>query len=63
MDYKELFIEQHERDIADYLDRHPRATEAQAYDRTADGAYARMVDRLADQADYERKRRREEEPK
>lgn len=48
---KELFIEAHEDLIAEYLDAHPNATEQQAYDRTADAAYGRMTDMLADRID------------
>lgn len=51
---KELFIDAHEELIAEYLDAHPDATDAQAYDRTADNAYGRMTDRLADMADHYR---------
>ena len=57
---KELFIAAHEELIERYLERHPNATEAQAYDATADHAYDHMVDRLADQADRLRKQAREE---
>lgn len=56
---KELFIAAHEELIERYLERHPEATEAQAYEATADRAYDRMVDNLADRADYLRKRARE----
>ena len=48
---KELFIEAHEELIAEYLEAHPNATEAQAYDACADGAYDRMRDKYADMAD------------
>ena len=57
---KDLYIAAHEELIEAYMDTHPRATEAQAYDACADRAYNHMVDRLADRADYERKARREE---
>jgi hypothetical protein len=49
---KEHFIAAHEQLIEEYLERHPEATEAQAYDRTADAAYDRMRDNLADLADH-----------
>lgn len=52
---KELFIVAHEELIERYLERHPNATEAQAYEATADHAYGRMVDNLADLADWLRK--------
>jgi hypothetical protein len=48
---KELFIQAHEELIEKYLERHPNATEAEAYDKTADGAYARMTDKYADMVD------------
>ena len=56
---KEWFIEAHEREVADYLDRHPNATWEQAYDRTADRAYGRMTDEMADAADAIRTRTKE----
>lgn len=43
--------------IAEYLERHPDATEAEAYDKTADGAYDRMRDNLADHADALRRQK------
>ena len=49
---KELFIEAHEELIAEYLEAHPDATESEAYDATADLAYSRMQDNLADRIDY-----------
>ena len=48
---KELFIAAHQELAGEYLDHHPEATEAEAYDQTADKAFDRMVDRLADMAD------------
>ena len=53
---KDLFIEAHEELIAEYLDDHPDATEAQAYDATADADYGRMVDNFADRCDAARDR-------
>lgn len=53
---KEWFIKAHEREVADYLDRHPSATWEHAYDRTADRAYDRMRDEMADAADMLRLR-------
>lgn len=53
---KELFIQAHEELIEKYLERHPNATEAEAYDKTADGAYDRMSDRYADMIDRARQR-------
>lgn len=60
---KELFIAAHEELIERYLERHPEATEAQAYEATADRAYDRMTDNLADRADYLRKAVREGQEK
>lgn len=51
---KELFIAAHEELIEKYLEAHPNATEAEAYDKTADEAYGRMTDQLAQMADYVR---------
>lgn len=48
---KEHFIAAHEELIGEYLDHHPEADEALAYDLTADAAYGRMTDRFADMAD------------
>lgn len=48
---KEHFIAAHEALIEEYLEAHPNATEAEAYERTADGAWDRMRDNLADMAD------------
>jgi hypothetical protein len=53
---KELFIAAHEELIERYLERHPNATEAEAYEKTADRAYGHMTDRLADMADALRDR-------
>lgn len=53
---KEHFIAAHEELIEKYLEAHPEATEAEAYDKTADGAYDRMTDNLADMADRLRQR-------
>jgi hypothetical protein len=57
---KEAFIAAHEELIEQYLERHPSATEAQAYDRTADAAYGRMTDKLADMADHLRQQAKDE---
>lgn len=56
---KELFIKAHERLIEEYLERHPNATEQHAYNATADRAYDRMIDDLADRADMLRLRAKE----
>lgn len=57
---KEHFIAAHEELIALYLERHPNATEAEAYEATADRAYDHMTDRLADRADALRQRMKDE---
>lgn len=56
---KELYIDAHEEAIADYLEEHPEATEAEAYESTADSAYTRMTDRLAYMADHYRQMRKD----
>jgi hypothetical protein len=53
---KEDFIRAHEREVAEYLDRHPDASWADAYDRTADRAWDRMRDDMADRIDDYRQR-------
>jgi len=57
---KELFMVAHEELIGQYLEDHPEATEAEAYDKTADKAYDRMVDKLADLGDALKDRMKEE---
>ena len=49
---KELYIAAHEREIADYMDRHPNASWHDAYTRTADSAWDRMRDDIADRIDW-----------
>lgn len=56
---KELYIDAHEALIAEYLDEHPDADETEAYEATADQAYDRMTDRLADMADAAHDRMKE----
>lgn len=51
---KELFIQAHEELIAEYLEEHPEATEAEAYEATADAASERMRDKYADMVDSAR---------
>ena len=57
---KELYMQAHEELIGQYLEDHPEATEAEAYDKTADKAYDHMVDKLADMADRIKDRMKEE---
>jgi hypothetical protein len=57
---KELFMAAHDELVAEYMERHPEATEAQAYEATGDLAYDRYRDKLADQIDAARARRKDE---
>jgi hypothetical protein len=57
---KDLFIEAHEELIQLYLEQHPEATEAEAYDKTAEHADERARDKMADLADTLRQREKEE---
>ena len=52
MDIDDLMMEAHEELIEEYLESHPGATEEEAYDATADLAYDRACDKIADAADY-----------
>lgn len=56
---KELFIAAHEQVIEEYLEEHPEATDAEAYEKTADAAYNRMTENVADLIDRERDHRKE----
>ena len=49
---KEQFIAAHEELVEEYLDAHPNADWTEAYEKTADRAWIRMTDRIADMADY-----------
>ena len=52
---KDAYIQAHEELIAELMERHPHITEQEAYDSTADAAYERMVENLADIGDnYEK---------
>ena len=57
---KELYMAAHEELIGEYLEAHPGASEAEAYEVTADRAYDRMTDRLADLGDRLKDRLKEE---
>lgn len=46
----------HERLIEEYLEAHPNATEAEAYDKTADRAGERYRDMYADMVDAAKQR-------
>lgn len=56
---KELYIEAHEELLAEYMDEHPDANEAAAYDMLADKAMDRMTERYADMADHYRQMRKD----
>lgn len=56
---KEFYMDSHEELIEEWLEDHPGATWAQAYDATGDAAYTRAFDRLADAADNARKAQKE----
>ena len=53
---KELYIAAHEELIEQYLLDYPHATDAEAYDKTADGAYDRYRDKYADMVDNAKQR-------
>ena len=57
---KELYIAAHEELIGEYLEAHPEATEAEAYDKCADAAYERYVDKYADMIDAAKQRAKDE---
>lgn len=48
---KELFIAAHEQLIEQYMLDHPDSDWGEAYEKTADGAYDRYRDNLADMVD------------
>lgn len=58
MDYKELWIAEQERLEAEYLDR--GMPPKRAHELSCDNAQDAVIDRLADHADFLRKRKREE---
>ncbi len=51
---KELYMAAHEAAIERYLEQHPDADEAEAYEATTDQAYHDMGERMADMADAAR---------
>jgi|GEM_PF-3371216 len=53
---KELYIAAHEELIERYLEEHPEATEAEAYEKTADGAFDHYADKLGSMIDCARSR-------
>ena len=56
---KDLWIAEHERLTNDYMDRHPRASWDEAYNKTSDHVDNSLRDRLADMADLERMKKKE----
>lgn len=50
-DFKDYFIDTHEELIEAYLEKHPKATDNEAYEKTADLAHDRTTDRLCNLAD------------
>lgn len=48
---KELFFLAHEQLVSEYLDEHPDADWSEAYEKTSDKAYDRMLDLASDQID------------
>lgn len=56
---KELYIDAHNDLIEEWLEDHPDATWSAAYEATADAAYGRATERLADAADNARKAQKE----
>ena len=57
---RELYKQAHEELIEIYLEQHPEASEDEACEKTADAAYERMRDNLADMADRAKDRMKEE---
>lgn len=57
---KELFIQAHEELIAEYMEKHPNASESEAYEVTSDAAYDRMKDKYADMVDAAKDRAKAE---
>ena len=56
---KEHFMTAHDALIEEYLKAHPEAEWHDAYEATADGAWDRMRDTLADRADHLRQLRKD----
>lgn len=57
---KSDYLAAHEREVTEYLDRNPKATWGQAYERTAGRAWDRMTEDIADAADRLRQIRKDE---
>ena len=57
---KELYMQVHDELVEQYMLDHPNATWDEAYDKTADAAYDRYVDKYADMIDAARDRKKYE---
>ena len=57
---KDWYMAAHEKLAEEYLEENPEATDEEAFDKTADAAYDRMRDNLADMADRLRQRAKDE---
>ena len=57
---KEAWLAAHEALVEEYLDAHPNATWDQAYSRSADGAWDRSRDMMAERIDAARDRLKEQ---
>ena len=51
-----MFIAAHEQLISEYMSAHPLIGDEQAYTLTADAAWVRMRENMADMADYDRRK-------
>ena len=56
---KELFMDAHEQLVEEFLEKHPNATWSQAYEATADKAWDRLRENIADRSDYLRMKHKE----
>lgn len=59
---KQYFIDAHEELISELMEANPNMSWSRAYELTADSAYERMKDKLADMADELRDRAKYENP-
>lgn len=57
---KEQYLAAHEREVTEYLDRNPNASWSEAYDATADRAFDRMREDMADKIDAYRQRMKDD---
>ena len=56
MNSKELFMVAHEQCVESYLEEHPDADWSDAYEATADAAWKRYIENVADMIDAARDR-------